>query len=88
MPFAGEVRIAIRHANAPRMKGQAADNFYWRQISWEERCTRWQQILETTPEKLAQAAEQISTAMKEGGICVVGGAEQMEGCGLDEIITL
>lgn len=72
----------------PRMKGQAADNFYWRQISWEERCTRWQQILETTPEKLAQAAEQISTAMKEGGICVVGGAEQMEGCGLDEIITL
>ena len=72
----------------PRMKGQAADNFYWRQISWEERCTRWQQILETTPEKLAQTAEQISTAMKEGGICVVGGAEQMEGCGLDEIITL
>ena len=41
-----------------------------------------------TPEKLAQAAEQISTAMKDGGICVVGGAEQMEGCGLDEIITL
>lgn len=72
----------------PRMKGQAADNLYWRQISWEERCTRWQQILETTPEKLAQVAEQISTAMKEGGICVVGGAEQMEGCGLDEIITL
>mgnify|MGYP002439731797 FL=1 len=72
----------------PRMKGQAADNLYWRQISWEERCTRWQQILETTPEKLAQTAEQISTAMKEGGICVVGGAEQMEGCGLDEIITL
>ncbi len=62
--------------------------FYWRQISWEERCTRWQQILETTPEKLAQTAEQISTAMKEGGICVVGGAEQMEVCGLDEIITL
>ena len=72
----------------PRMKGQTADNFYWRQISWEERCARWQQILETTPEKLAQAAEQISTAMKDGGICVVGGAEQMEGCGLDEIITL
>ena len=72
----------------PRMKGQTADNFYWRQISWEERCARWQQILETTPEKLAQASEQISIAMKDGGICVVGGAEQMEGCGLDEIITL
>ncbi len=38
--------------------------------------------------KASAGAEQISTAMKEGGICVVGGAEQMEGCGLDEIITL
>ena len=72
----------------PRMKGQAADNFYWRQISWEERCKRWQQILDTTPEKLVQAAENIDAAMKESGICVVGGEKQMEGCGLDEIITL
>lgn len=72
----------------PRMKGQTADNFYWRQISWEKRCARWQQILETTPEKLMETAATIEQVMKESGICVVGGAEQMEGCGLDEIITL
>ena len=55
----------------------------------EERCTRWQQILETTPEKLAQTAEQISTAMKEGGICVVGGAEsRWKAVVLTKIITL
>ncbi len=72
----------------PRMKGEAADNFYWRQISWEERCARWQQILETTPEKLVETAATIEAVMKESGICVVGGAEQMDGCGLDEIITL
>lgn len=72
----------------PRMKGQTADNFYWRQITWEERCSRWQQILDTTPGKLQQAVERMEKVMSESGICVVGGKEQMEGCGLDEIILL
>ncbi len=72
----------------PRTKGLLADQFYWKDISWERRCRTREEMLSATPEQLAALTEVLDAALEQGGICVVGGQNQMDACGLDEIFYL
>lgn len=72
----------------PRAKGTAADNLYWQGITWEDRCTQRRELLEATPEQLAKLAEVLKATLENGGICVVGGENQLAKCELDLVNTL
>ena len=73
----------------PRMKGQMADSLYWRELPYEVRCARRQEMLAATPAQLAELADRLDDAMKNSGICVVGSQRQLDACGkLDAVMSL
>ncbi len=72
----------------PRAKGTAADSLYLQGITWEQRCEQRRQLLEATPAQLAQMASVLKATLENGGICVIGGKNQIDQCELDTVKTL
>lgn len=73
----------------PRAKARTGDSQYFTKSTWEDRCRKLRQLLGATAEELTQIAEVIEKTMADGGICMVGGKEQLEKCPeLENIITL
>lgn len=67
----------------PRMKGSIGDTYYFMGRTREERCKLIKEILSATPEKLIEISGKISSALENGGICVVAGQNQIDKCDLD-----
>ncbi len=73
---------------SPRLKGSTADAYYWKGVTWETRLARWKMLLNTTPQQLSRIASQLEKTLESGGVCVVAGQKQLDGCGLDVILSL
>ena len=71
-----------------RMKGRTADQQYFQNITWEERCRVREELIEAKPSDLSALADCLEKTQEKGGICVIGGRNQIEKCAVDEIITL
>lgn len=72
-----------------KLKAQTADRYYFSKTSYEDRCLNRKEIITADKEALMKASEIIEKTMKNGGICIVGGAEQIKKCDLIEnLITL
>jgi len=71
-----------------RMKGAVGDQFFFRGISYEDRCRRRTQMLQTSYRDMPILAEALSEGMKEAAVCVVGGADKLAACNLGSIFTL
>ena len=65
----------------PRAKGQTADSFFWRGVTDETRRLRREELLHATAKELLSLAGPLSAAMENGGVCVIGGREQIKACG-------
>lgn len=73
----------------PRTKAQAGDKLYFTQTTWEQRCLRRKELLEATAEDMLSWADVLDATLQNGGICIVGGQEQLDKCArLEEIISL
>lgn len=90
--FTGFIIGAVANASplmTPRTKAQAGDAFYFRKTTWQSRCDRRRELLNATAEDVLALADAIEQTLADGGICVVGGKEQLERCPqLDSILTL
>ncbi len=64
----------------PRMIGMNADSYYWRGITYEDRCRYRHELLSATPEKLLAAADRMDQALSASGFCVLGGPELVAQC--------
>lgn len=72
-----------------KTKARVSDGFYFSKTTWETRCERRRQLLGATAQELVQIADIIGGTMDNGGICMIGGKEQLENCpGLENVITL
>ena len=73
----------------PRLKGASADSLYFSQRTYEDRCKERRRVLASTTESLVRYAKPLAEAIKNGGIVITGGKNQIEDCGeLDNIITV
>ena len=74
----------------PRQQGKEADGWYWKGISYEDRCQRRRELLSTTPDTLAALAEPLKKMTENAGICVIASQRLVDGCGaeLDEVFQL
>ncbi len=90
--FTGFIIGAVANSSplmTPRTKAQVADRFYFSRTTWESRCRTRQQLLHTTAQELLAAADVLEKVFRDGGICMVGGENQLEKCSeLENIITL
>lgn len=65
------------------------DSHYFAHMTWEKRCLRRKQLLEASASDLMNLAEALEGVLNDGGICLVGGQEQLEMCkALDSVIAL
>ncbi len=69
----------------PRAKGTAADGLFWQGTSWEDRCRQRKELLQATPAQLTELAAVLKKTLENGGICVVGGENQLANCTLDRV---
>lgn len=92
MDLTGFIIGAVSDASpllTPRLKAQIGDSFYFRGMTFQDRCKTRKELLSTTREDLISLANGIEMAMSEGGYCIVGSKEQVEAAGeLDEILKL
>lgn len=73
----------------PRTKTRVGDEHYLSHVTWEERCERRKQLLSATAQDMLAIADVLEKTLNDGGICFVGGREQIDKCKeLDNIITL
>ncbi len=73
----------------PKSRAKAAGQRYLCQTSWDKLCQRRAQLLSTTKQNLLACADVLESTLKDAGICLVGGREQLEACReLESIITL
>ncbi len=72
----------------PGKQGRVADSWYFKGVSYEDRCAFRRAILSTSLEDLAKLAGDVRKFCAEGGVCVVGAQAQVEACGLDTVYTL
>ncbi len=74
---------------SPRLKATAGDSLYFGGRTYEDRCRERRRVLNSTPESLAQYAKPLTDAIREGGIVIAGGRNQIDACeGLDRVITI
>ncbi len=74
---------------SPRLKATAGDSLYLSGRTYEDRCRERRRVLNSTPESLAQYAAPLAEAIREGGIVIAGGRNQIDACeGLDRVITV
>ena len=92
MDLTGFIIGAVSDASpllTPRLKAQIGDSFYFRGMTFQDRCKTRKELLSTSREDLISLANGIEMAMSEGGYCIVGSKEQVEAAGeLDEILKL
>lgn len=74
----------------PRQQGKTADDWYWKGVTYEDRCSRRKELLSTTPDDLAAFAKALEKLTQAAGICVIGAQRQIEACGaeLDNVFQL
>ncbi|MDO4393058.1 MAG: insulinase family protein [Bacillota bacterium] len=65
----------------PRLKAQVGDSFYFRGVTYEQRCQVRRELLSVTREELTVLADSIEDALNLGGFCIVGSEEQLESAG-------
>lgn len=73
----------------PRTKAQVGDSHYFSRITWEDRCRKRRELLGATAQDLIALAQVLEQTLADGGICLVGGREQLDRCPeLETILTL
>ncbi|MBQ9708796.1 MAG: insulinase family protein, partial [Firmicutes bacterium] len=72
----------------PRLKGAIGDGFYFRGVTWEDRCKTRQELLSTTADDLIAMADAIEQALAEGGICIVSSQEQIDAAKPDKVLQI
>ena len=73
----------------PKMKAMTGDRLYFSKTTWADRCRTRLQLLRALPEDLTAIAGILEKTLENGGICIVGGREQLARCAdLERIITL
>ena len=73
----------------PNVKARTGDILYFCKNTWEDRCRIRKQLLSATAEDMISIADVLEKTFADGGICVVGGQEQLDRCTeLERIITL
>lgn len=73
----------------PRTKASVGDSHYFCRTTWEDRCEKRRQLLGATAEDLLAAADVLEKTLNDGGICIIGGQEQLAQCPeLETIVTL
>ncbi len=73
----------------PKTKAAVADGRYFSQSTAEMRLLEYRQLLGTTADDLLAAADALEQTIRDGGICLIGGQAQLDGCKLlDHVITL
>ncbi len=74
----------------PQNQGKVADSWYWKGVTYEDRCNRRKELLSTTPTDLAAFADPLEKLAENAGICVIGSREQIEACQaeLDQVFPL
>lgn len=73
---------------SPAAKGSTADAFYFSGFTDEDRIQYRKEMLETTPERLAEQCESLAQMARCGCVCVVGPKEVLEGIDDLEIVEL
>lgn len=72
-----------------KAKSRVSDGHYFSKTTWETRCERRKQLLGATAEDMQTVADIIQGVFDDGGICMIGGKEQLENCPeLENVITL
>jgi len=72
----------------PRMQGTLADSRIFAGMTREILARQRRELIGCTHEQLSAVADCLEKTICDGGICVVGSQKQLEGCGLDSILTL
>ncbi len=62
----------------PRLKGATADSFHWRGLTHERRCALRHALLHSAPGDLVALADRMESTLAAGGVCIIGGANQVE----------
>lgn len=78
----GFILSAVAALDPLRTAGErlaAAENRWFRGITEEDACRRWQELLHTTPAELLALCPALET-LAGGGVCVAAGEEQLDGC--------
>ena len=65
---------------SPPTRIRLADSRYFREKTYEERLEAIREILSLKPQNLADYAEGINAALKDGAVCIIGPAEIVEQC--------
>lgn len=72
-----------------KAKAKTGDGHYFGKVTWETRCDRRRQLLDATARDMAKIADMIEGIFNDGGICLVGGQEQINNCPeLENVIML
>ena len=72
----------------PRLKAQIGDGFYFRGLTWEDRCRTRKELLSVTKEDLVELAEAIEAALDAGGTCIVSSKEQIEKAAPGDVLSI
>lgn len=72
----------------PKMKARVSDSRYLSGLTFERRLELRRQLLNATPKELYALADDIEKVFADGGICLVGGKEQVDACKELEEITV
>ena len=72
----------------PRLKAQIGDGFYFRGLTWEDRCRTRKELLSVTKEDLLELADAIEAALDAGGTCIVSSKEQIEKAAPGEVLSI
>lgn len=91
MDLTGFIIGAVSDASpllTPRLKAQIGDSFYFRGVTWEDRCRTRRELLSVTREDLAALADSIEEALAGGGTCIVSSPEQIEAASPDSILKI
>lgn len=74
----------------PSKKGQLADSFTFKGVTYADRCREREEILSADCHKMIPAAEAVRQIIQSGSVCVIGSGTQIGACHqeLDEVSTL
>ena len=69
-------------------RGLNADIMYLRGQTWEDLCARRRELLNARGVDLLPVADALESALRSGGVCVIGPRAQLEACGVDNIMSV
>ena len=68
--------------------GKYGDLYYFNQKNEKARQEQLEAILNVDKDELLEIAKEIDETLEKGGICIIGGKNQIDQCDLDEVISL